>query len=115
MATHPSILAQRIPMDRGTWWAMVHGVEKSRTRSPWTEEPGGLRSMGSKRVGHDPHGQRNLVGYSPWGHTESDMIPMDRGTWWATVHGVAKSRTRSPRTEEPGGLQYMGSHRVGHD
>ena len=20
--------------------------------------------------------------------------PMDRGTWWATVHGVAKSRTR---------------------
>ena len=22
--------------------------------------------------------------------------PMDRGAWWATVHGVAKSRTRSP-------------------
>ena len=20
--------------------------------------------------------------------------PMDRGTWWATVHGVAKSQTR---------------------
>ena len=20
--------------------------------------------------------------------------PMDRGTWWATVHGVAKSRTQ---------------------
>ena len=20
--------------------------------------------------------------------------PMDRGTWWATIHGVAKSRTR---------------------
>ena len=20
------------PMDRGTWWAIVHGVEKSRTR-----------------------------------------------------------------------------------
>ena len=32
MATHPSILA----------W-----------RSPWTEEPGGLQSMGSQRVGHD--------------------------------------------------------------
>ena len=72
MATHPSILAQRIPMDRGTWWAMVHGVEKSRTRSPRTEEPGGLQSMGSHRVGHDPHGQRNLVGYSTWGHTELD-------------------------------------------
>ena len=32
MATHPSILAWRIP---------------------WTEEPGGLQSMGSQRVGHD--------------------------------------------------------------
>ena len=35
MATHSSILAWRIP---------------------WTEEPGGLQSMGSKRVGHNwPH------------------------------------------------------------
>ena len=32
MATHSSILAWRIS---------------------WTEEPGGLQSMGSKRVGHD--------------------------------------------------------------
>ena len=68
--------------------------------------------------------------------------PMDGGAWWATVHGVAKSRTwlgdftftfhfhalekemathssilawRIPGTEEPGGLPSMGSHRVGHD
>ena len=32
MATHSSILARRIP---------------------WTEEPGGLQSMGLQRVGHD--------------------------------------------------------------
>ena len=32
MATHSSILAEEIP---------------------WTEEPGGLQSMGSLRVGHD--------------------------------------------------------------
>ena len=32
MATHSSILAWRIP---------------------WTEDPGGLQSMGSQRVGHD--------------------------------------------------------------
>jgi len=31
MATHSSILAWRIPMDRGTWWATVHGVTKSQT------------------------------------------------------------------------------------
>ena len=68
--------------------------------------------------------------------------PMDRGAWWAAVHGVAKSRTRLsdftftfhfhalekemathssvlawriPETGEPGGLPSMGSHRVGHD
>jgi len=32
MATHTSILAWRIPMDRGAWWATVFGVVKS-----WTQ------------------------------------------------------------------------------
>ena len=32
MATHSSILAWRISMDRGAWWATVQGVSKSRTR-----------------------------------------------------------------------------------
>ena len=27
-ATHSSILAWRIPMDRGAWWATVHGGRK---------------------------------------------------------------------------------------
>ena len=67
-------------MDGGAWWAAVHELAKSRTRLsdftftfhfhalekemathsstlawriPWTEEPGGLPSMGSLRVGHD--------------------------------------------------------------
>ena len=31
MTTHSSILAWRIPMDRGPWRATVHGVTKSRT------------------------------------------------------------------------------------
>ena len=31
MATHSSILAWRIPMDRGAWQATVHGVTKSWT------------------------------------------------------------------------------------
>ena len=68
--------------------------------------------------------------------------PVERGAWWAAVHGVAEGRTRLsdftftfhfhalekematqssvlawriPGTGEPGGLQSMGSHRVGHD
>ena len=31
MATHSSILAWKFPMDRGAWWAAVHGVAKSQT------------------------------------------------------------------------------------
>ena len=31
MATHSSVLAWRIPMDRGAWWATVHGVTKNWT------------------------------------------------------------------------------------
>ena len=68
--------------------------------------------------------------------------PMDGGSWWAAVHGVARSRTqlrdftlffhfhalekemathsstlasKIPWTEGPGGLQSMGSLGVGHD
>ena len=66
--------------------------------------------------------------------------PMDRGAWWAAVHGVAKTRLsdftftfhfhalekkmaahssvlawRIPGMGEPGGLPSMGSHRVRHD
>ena len=68
--------------------------------------------------------------------------PMDRGAWWAAVHGVTKSWTRLsdftctfhfhalekemathssvlawriPGAGEPGGPPSMGSHRVGHD
>ena len=46
--------------------------------SPWTDEPGGLQSMGSQRIGHN------------WAIMQS---PMDGGAWWAAVHGVEKSRT----------------------
>ena len=31
-AIHSSILAWKIPMDRGAWWATVHRVAESQTR-----------------------------------------------------------------------------------
>src|SRR5574340_1212843 len=70
------------------------------------------------------HGQRGLVGCSPWGREESDTTerlhfhfslscigggngnplqysclenPRDREAWWAAVYGVAQSRTRLKR------------------
>ena len=58
-------------------------------RIPGTEEPGGLPSMGSHRVGHD----------------------------WSDLAAAAASilAWEIPWTEESGGLQSMGSQRVGHD
>ena len=32
MATHSSTIAWRIPMNRGAWWAALHGVAKSQTK-----------------------------------------------------------------------------------
>ena len=70
------------------------------------------------------HGQRSLVGCSPWGRIELDMTeqlhfhfslscigegngnplqcsclenPRDGGTWWASTYGVAQSWTRLKR------------------
>ena len=67
---------------------------------------------------------------------------MEGGAWLAAIHGVSKSQTRLsdftftfhfhalekemathssvlawriPGTEEPGGLQSVGSHKIGHD
>ena len=67
------------------------------------------------------HGQRSLVGFSPWGRKESDTTerllfyfslpctgegngnplqcsclenPRDGRAWWAAIYGVAQSRTR---------------------
>ena len=76
MATHSSILVWRIL---------------------WTDEPGGLLSMGS-------HSRTRLKQLSvPACIGEGDGNPLeysclensrDRGAWWAAVYGVAQSRIR---------------------
>ena len=70
MATHRSILAWEIP---------------------WTEEPGGLQSMGLQKS-------------QTWLSTEKAMAPHSSTLAW-----------KIPWTEEPGGLQSMGLLWVGHD
>ena len=69
----------------------------------------------------ESHGWRSLVGYSPWGREESDtterlhfhfsLSPIGEGNG----NPLQCSCLENPRTEEPGGLPSMGSHRVGHD
>ena len=77
MVTHSSILAWRIP---------------------WTEEPGGLLSTGSHRVGHDRSNLARMHALEKEMATHSNIL-----AW------------RIPGMGEPGGLPSMGSHRVRHD
>ena len=69
---------------------------------PWTEEPGGLQSMGSLRVGHNWVTSLSLsLSLSCIGEGNGNPLqcsclenPKDEGAWWATVYGVTQSRTR---------------------
>ena len=79
MATHSSTLAWKIT---------------------WTEEPGGLQSVGSLS-------QTQLSDFTFTFHfhaLEKEMTTHSSVLAW-----------RVPGTGEPGGLPSMGSHRVGHD
>ena len=75
MATHSSTLAWKIP---------------------WTQEPGGLQSMGSRLS--------NFTFTFHFHALEKEM----------STHSSILA-LRIPGTGEPGGLLSMGSHRVGHD
>ena len=70
---------------------------------PWTEEPDGLQSMGSLKVGHDWATSLSLFTFH-FHALEKEMATHSSVLAW-----------RIPGTGEPGGLPSMGSHRVGHD
>ena len=70
---------------------------------PWTEEPGGLQSMGSLRVRHDWATFLSLftfiIGEGNGNPLQCSCLenPRDGGAWWAAVYGVAQSWTRLKR------------------
>ena len=79
------------PVDRGAWWAAVHGVSQYRTRLKWL-------SM------HACIGEGN--GNPPQCSCLED--PRDGGAWWAAIYGVGQSQTRlkwlsSSSSSEPWG------------
>ena len=115
------------PVDGGAWWAAVHGVAKSQARLrdftftsyfnalekamaphssspawkiPWTEEPGGLQSMGSLRVRHDWETSLSLLTFMHW-RRRRQPTPV-----------FLPGESQGPK---PGGLPSMGPHGVGHD
>ena len=102
-------------MDYSPPGSSVHGISQAileQGRRKWHPTP--ILLPGKSRR------QRSLVGYSPWGHKESDTTerlhfhfslsclgegndnplqysclenPRDRGPWWTVVYGVAQGRT----------------------
>ena len=68
---------------------------------PWTEEPGGLQSMGSLRLGHDWATSLSLFTFMHWRRKWQPtpvFLPVESQGWESLV-----------------GCTSMGSHRVGHD
>ena len=67
---------------------------------PWTEEPGGLQSMGSLRVRYDRSTSLSFslscIGEGNGNPLQCSCLenPRDGGAWWAAVCGFAQSRTR---------------------
>ena len=59
-------------------------VEKIPWRRAWQPTPGVLPG--------ESHGQRSLVGYSPWGHRESDMTEETEHTYMHLVWSVDRGR-----------------------
>ena len=123
-------LHSSLPMDGGAWWAAVHGVAKSQTllsdftfpfhfhalqkavaplsstlaqKIPWTEEPGGLQSMGSLRIGTTEqlhfHFSLSCIGEGNGNPLQCSCLenPRDGGAWWAAFCGVTQSRTQLKR------------------
>ena len=72
-------------------------------RIPWTEEPGGLQSMGSWIVGHDWATSLSLFTFH-FHALEKEMATHSNVLAW-----------RIPGIVEPGGLPSMGLHRVRHN
>ena len=68
------------PMDRGAWWAAVHGVTKSRTRLNDFTFTFYFHALEKAMATHSS--------VLAW------RIPGMGGAWWASVYGVTQSRTR---------------------
>ena len=88
------------PRDGGAWWAAIYGIAQSWTRLMV------LSSSSSGSVVKNPpaiagdEGSISGLKRSPGEGNDNPLQcsclgnPMDRGAWWATIHGVAKSRVQ---------------------
>ena len=84
------------------WWSITHSSTLA-WKIPWTEEPGGLQSMGLLGVGHDWeihfHFSLSCIGEGNGNPLLCSCLenPWNGGAWWAALYGVAQSQTRLKR------------------
>ena len=86
-------------MDRGAWWAAVHGVKKSRT---------GL--SGFTFTFHFHTLEKEMATHSSvlaW------RIPGTGKPWWAAVYGVAQSQTQLKRLSSSSSSWFLLSFVMG--
>ena len=80
---------------------------------PWMEEPGGLQSMGLLRVRHYWATSLSLFTFMHWRRKWQPtpvFLPggsQGREAWWATIYGVAQSRTRLKRLSSSSSSIYI--------
>ena len=93
MASHSNTLAWKNPMDKGAWWAVVHGVAESDATDQLHF-----------------HFSLSCIGEENGNPLQCSCLenPRDRGAWWAAVSGVAQSRTRLKRLSKQARSQEEG-------
>ena len=100
------------PMDRGAWWAIVHGVARvghdlatKPPPPPFTFLCFVMGFLDGSEVNNQPANARDVglipgLGKSPEEEKGSPIQygclgnPMDRVDWWAMVHRVTRGQTR---------------------
>ena len=97
---------------------MAHHSSALAWKIPWTEEPGGLQSMGSLESDLT---ERLLFHFSPSCIGEGNGNPLqcsclenprDGRAWWAAVYGVAQSWTRLKRLSSSRRYEHPSNYSV---
>ena len=90
---------------KAIWMSLMLLMEKAMAphsstlawKIPWTEEPGRLQTMGSRRVGHDWATSLSLscIGEGNGNPLQCSCLenPREGGAWLGAIYGVAQSRT----------------------
>ena len=100
------------------WLAGTQSISTLAWKIPWTEEPGKLQSMGSRRVRHDWATLLSLFTFIGEGNGNPLQCsclenPRDGGAWWAAVYGVAQSWTRLKQLSSSSkASECVNSHKV---